>query len=208
MSMKWHGHPAHEFPVERPAHGLPAERPAHGLPAERPAHEFPAERPAHGLPAERPAHEFPVERPAHGFPAIHGHPAHEFPAIHGRPAHEFPAIHGRPAHEFPAIHGRPARATRTATRFPITAQGQRSATLGKGVFLLANPEGVPCLMQPFQGWDLQGGVFSPGWRFADPGLCSETPSAFSYCSHPDSQVSRKTLPRGIMTHIGKQENER
>ena len=170
MSMKWHGHPAHEFPVERPAHGLPAERPAHGLPA---------------------------ERPAHGFPAIHGHPAHEFPAIHGRPAHEFPAIHGRPA-----------RATRTATRFPITAQGQRSATLGKGVFPHANPEGVPCLMQPFQGWDLQGGVFSPGWRFADPGLCSETPSAFSYCSHLDSQVSRKTLPRGIMTHIGKQENER
>jgi hypothetical protein len=42
----------------------------------------------------------------------------------------------------------------------------------------ANPVGVPCSMQPFQGWDSWGDIFFPGWRFADPGLCSGTPSAF------------------------------
>ena len=32
-------------------------------------------------------------------------------------------------------------------------------------------------MQPLQGWNYPGILF-PGWRFADPGLCYETPLAF------------------------------
>jgi hypothetical protein len=47
-------------------------------------------------------------------------------------------------------------------------------------------------LQPLQGWNYSGILF-PGWRFADPGLCYETPLAFFSCPRGCPRISRKTV---------------
>ena len=47
-------------------------------------------------------------------------------------------------------------------------------------------------MQPLQGWNYPGILF-PGWRFADPGLCYETPLAFFKRPLGCPRISRRTV---------------